>query len=577
MNTDEHGLLRKTKPKEERAMSKKERNTKNDCNNKEGKISRRDFLKNTGLIAGGTTIGAGIIHPLGGIKEVKAKDIQAVKDTPEKWAFEVPPPPIPKASIKEVINTDVIVMGAGIGGLAASMSAAQAGAKTILLEKSKNIAVHGGWVGAVGSRLQIKMGIEIDEFEIIEEFMRWGAYKPKHEIIKLWVEKSGEVMDWAMDMTEAAGVTTIIEPGYRTDQGPYKHYQTAHLFLKKGHPSGLDIHLLSPMKENAIKSGVSILFESPGKQLLRDGNGRVTGVIAKTSHGFKQLNAEAVVICTGGYQNNPEMLAKYIPEAANVVANWTFPRNMTGDGHQMAMWIGAAMDEAPHCPMLWDGGIPGTGMIPLTRQPFLNINVLGERFINEDAPFGYTARADMRQPEHMKWVVWDDKWEEEVLRFKGVACERMAGPSSIHDPKTIGSLIKREIILKENSLEALSKKMKVPYDTFMSSVKRYNELARLGKDLDFGKPSYMLTTIEKAPFYAVKSGAALAMTDSGLEINTKLQVLDKERRIIPGLYAAGDASGGFFANDYPNVLGTSNGRALTFGRLDGLNAAAEKV
>ncbi len=541
-----------------------------------GKISRRDFLRKTGFIAGGTTIGAGIIHPSGGIKEVKAKDIQAVEDVPKKWAFEVPPPPIPQSHIQEEVKADVVILGAGIGGLAAALSAAQAGAKTILLEKSKKITVHGGWNGAVGSRLQKKMGIEIGKFEIIEELMRWGAYKPKHEIIKLWVEKSGEVMDWAMDITEAAGITTIIESEYRTDQRPYKHYRTAHLFLKKGHPTPLSTHLLVPIKENAIKSGVTILFETPAKQLVKERNGRVTGVVAKTSRGYIKVNAKAVVLCTGGYQNNPEMLAKYIPEAANVVANWTFPRNMTGDGHQMAMWIGAAMDEPPHCPMLWDGGIPGAFMYPLTRQPYLNVNVLGERFVNEDAPFGYTARADMRQPEHMKWVIWDDKWEEEVLGFKGEACERMHGLMSFHNPETIESLIKREIILKENSLKDLSQKMNVPQDRFMHTVQRYNELARLGKDLDFGKPSYMLTTMEKAPFYAVKSGACLVVTDSGLEINTKLQVLDKDRKIIPGLYAAGDASGGFFSNDYPNVLGTSNGRALTFGRLAGLNAAAEK-
>ncbi len=383
-------------------------------------------------------------------------------------------------------------------------------------------------------------------------------------------------MDWAMDMTEAAEVTTIIEPVARTD-GPYKRYRTAHLFLKKGDPSPLNNHLLNPMKDNAIKSGVNILFKTPAKQLIRNGNGRVSGVITETPQGYKQVNAKAVVLCTGGYQNNPEMLAKYIPEALNVVANWTFPRNMTGDGHQMAMWVGAAMEEAPHCPMLWDGGIPGAFMNPLSRQPFLNVNIFGQRFVNEDAPFGYTARADLRQPEHMKWVVWDDKWEEDAPRFNGDACERLQGPMTFHNPKTVESFIKRGLILKENTLEALSRKMKVPHDAFMSTIRRYNELAGLKKDLDFGKPSYMLTGIEKAPFYAVKTGASLVVTSSGLEVNTSLQVLDKDRNVIPGLYGAGDVSGGFFANDYPNVLGTANSRALTFGRLAGLEASLEKV
>jgi fumarate reductase flavoprotein subunit len=560
----------------ENTMSKKEKGPNKYYNSETGKISRREFIKNTGLIAGGTTIAAGIINPFGGSKRVEAKNFKSVRPANEKWAFEVPPSSIPKSHIRQVIDSDVVVIGAGIGGLAAALSAAQAGAKTILIEKGNKITVHGGWNAAVGSRLQKKLGIEIEKFELIEEFMRWGAYKPKHEIIKLWVEKSGEVMDWVMDMTEAQGITTIIEPVARTD-GPYKRYKTAHLFVKKGDPSPLNTHLLSPMKDNAIKSGAKILFKTSAQQLIRKESGRVTGVIAETAQGYKQFNAKAVILCTGGYQNNPEMLAKYIPEALNVVANWTFPRNMTGDGHQMAMWIGAAMEDAPHCPMLWDGGIPDAFMYPLTRQPFLNVNIFGERFVNEDAPFGYTARADLRQSEHMKWVVWDNKWEEDSRRFNGDACERMEGPMTFHNPGAIESLIKRGIILKENTLEALSKKMNVPPDAFMSTIRRYNRLAGLKKDLDFGKPSYMLTAIEKAPFYAVKTGACLVVTSSGLEINTRLQVLDKDRKVIPGLYAAGDVSGGFFANDYPNVLGTANSRALTFGRLAGLNSSLDKT
>ena len=119
-----------------------------------------------------------------------------------------------------------------------------------------------------------------------------------------------------MDITEAAGVTTIIEPVARTD-GPYKRYRTAHLFLKNGDPSPLNHHLLNPMKDNAIKCGVNILFESPAKQLVRKGNGRVAGVIMETPQGYKQVNAKAVVLCTGGYQNNPEMLAKFRANALN--------------------------------------------------------------------------------------------------------------------------------------------------------------------------------------------------------------------------------------------------------------------
>ncbi len=559
-------------------MSEEEKNPKLVRKAKTG-ILRRDFIRNTGFIAGGTILSGGIANPFGATKTSEAKEIEAISETTGKCKFEIPPPPIPEKDIKEEITSDVVVLGAGIGGLCAALSAAQGGAKTILLEKTKNITVHGAWIGAVGSRLQKKKGFKIDRDEIVGEFMRWGAFQPDQKIITLWVEQSGKAMDWLLDMADAADFTYDIDIDPRNDQHTYKHYNTAHVFASKRHPTTSNSGFMQMLKGNALKNGVDIHFETAGKQLIRGGNGRVMGVIVKTLYGYKKFNAKAVVLCTGGYQNNPEMLGKYMPDALNTVITWTYPKVMTGDGHQMAMWVGAAMEKGHHCPMLWDGGIPGTSMIPLTRQPWLNVNILGERFVNEDAPFGYTARADMGQPGHMKWVVWDDKWEEEAHKFKGVACERMKleSANSRHNPKEVESLIKRGIIVKENTLEELSKKMKVPHDTFISTVERYNELVKLGKDLDFGKPGYMLTTIEKAPFYAVKSGAALVVTSSGLEINTKLQVLDNNRHVIQGLYAAGDVSGGFFANDYPNILGASNGRAFTFGRLAGLNAAAEKV
>jgi len=284
-----------------------------------------------------------------------------------------------------------------------------------------------------------------------------------------------------------------------------------------------------------------------------------------------------VILATGGFQNNPEMLEKYIPDAKNAAMIWTFPPKNTGDGHQMAMWIGAAMEEPLyHCPMYFDGGIPMAGMISIVRQPWLNVNVLGERFVNEDAPFGFTCRADMRQPGHMKWVVFDADFLEEAPKFQGNACERIGGRLSLHNPNDFQGLLKRDIAKKGDSFKELAQKMEVPYDTFSATVKRYNELCNNGKDIDFGKDPSMLIPIKKAPFYAVKTGAALVVTVSGLRINTNLQVLDTKREVIPGLYATGDTTGGFFSDNYPHIMGAAHGRALTFGYLAGKKAAMEK-
>jgi fumarate reductase flavoprotein subunit len=176
----------------------------------------------------------------------------------------------------------------------------------------------------------------------------------------------------------------------------------------------------------------------------------------------------------------------------------------------------------------------------------------------------------------MKWVVFDANFLEDAPKFQGNACERIGGRLSLHNPKDFQGLLKRDIAKKGDSLKELAQKMEVPYETFSVTVKRYNELCEKGRDLDFGKDPSMLIPIKKAPFYSVKTGAALVVTCSGLNINTDLQVLDTERKVIPGLYAVGDTTGGFFSNDYPHVMGAAHGRALTFGYLAGEKAAKER-
>lgn len=336
------------------------------------------------------------------------------------------------------------------------------------------------------------------------------------------------------------------------------------------------------LETSARKFGVDIRLKTPAVQLVREGKGRVTGVIAKNENGsYIKFNArKGVILCTGDYGNDPEMLKTYIP-SSKYIYGITYPNKYnTGDGHKMALWVGAAMDEAPHAPMYFDQGLeglpPAYKPVPITRQPWLGVNLRGERFANEDLPYGYVCNAILQQPGHMKWAVWDTKWPEEAPKFRMTACKALRPP--LHDPTEIENLIKKGVIKSANTLDELARKMGVPAETFKATVARYNELAKLGKDLDFGKRSECLTTIERAPFYAAKLGVCLLVTLGGLKVNEKLQVLDTENNVIPGLYAAGNTAGCFFANDYPNIMpGLSHGRALTFGWLAGKNAAAERV
>ncbi len=530
------------------------------------------------------------------------------KKDSEACSFEVAPSPIPKEEIKGMTTCDVVVIGAGLGGLTAAGSAAEKGAETILLEKGGEPSFRGYGIAAVNNRLQKEEGIEVDRDRVITELMTWSGYWADQRIVKLWADNSAAVIDWLTDLAEASGITSnkLGDIPQSVTGSPFNYTQIIGINLP-----GWNGTVAALLEANAKAQGVDFHWNTPAAQLVREGKGRVTGVIARDPAGdYVQFKArKAVVLCTGDYGHNPEMVKKYIAERATHFTDIFYgydnrfsrdpemlkkyigpgalpvpdqvkgPHKNTGDGHQMGLWIGAAIDEPPHCPMLFDHAVVESPMpifVPLTRQPFLNVNLNGDRFKNEELPYGYICNADLSQPGHVKWVIWDAKWEEDGRRMGQVGCKALLPP--LHNPPIVDVLIEKGIIKSANTLKDLAQKMEIPYKKLKATIGRYNYLAFLGKDLDFGKRPECLSTIEKTPFYAIKMGVSLLVTLGGLKINTRLQVLDTERNIIPGLYAAGNASGSFFSNDYPiTIFGISHSRALTFGRLAGFNAAAEQV
>jgi len=497
-----------------------------------------------------------------------------------KASFEVPPPPIPAKDIRETITADVVVLGAGISGLTAALSAAEAGAKTILLEKSPTFQQRGLHNAALASRMQKKAGIKIDRDQVISTIMEWGAYRTNQRVVTLWADNCDRVMDWLLDMAEAAKIEVVLDP--TTKPWYFPNYPTIHVFMPKWQET-----LAEMLQSNARTKGVDIRFKTPAVRLLREGKGRVSSVIAQTSQGgYTQFNAsKAVVLCTGDYGGDRQMVDEYCwPSIGDLKCVYeatvkTGDTVNTGDGHKMGMWIGAAIDEPPHCAMLFDFAVfSKEGIFNLARQPWLYLNLNGERFMNEDLPWGYEGAQIMRQPSNLVWAVWDAKWEQEAPKMHSQCCKNMGPPTYLWDPKQLGEAIEQGNVLTAQTIEELGRKMKVPAETFKTTVARYNELARNGKDLDFGKHPDRLTTLEKPPFYACKMEARYMVILGGLKVNTKLQVLDTERNVIPGLYAAGNVSGSFFGSQYPTTVpGLTHSRAWTFGRLAGLNAAAEKV
>jgi fumarate reductase flavoprotein subunit len=511
-----------------------------------------------------------------------------------KASFEVPPPPIPEKDIKEKTTADVVVLGAGIAGLTAALSAAEAGAKTILLEKGPTYNFRGLHNAAIASRMQKKAGIANNKEQIIYTIMETAAYRGNQRVVNVWADNCDSVMDWLLDMAEAANIEVALDT--TTKPWYFPNYPVIHVFDSKNY--GWQASLTEMLMNNVRAHGVDIRFETPAVRLIRKGKGRVTGVIAQNKAGkYIQFNASrAVVLCTGDYGSDRQMVKEYcwkgVSELRSLYPDMTklaYTRQQiagpydtepnTGDGHKMAMWIGAAIDDPPHCAMLFDyTAWGGESLFDLARQPWLYVNLNGERFMNEDLPWGYECAQIMQQPGNVAWSIWDNKWKQEVPIMRSQCCKNMGPPTYLWHDKWLDEAIEEGNVLTASTIEELAHKIGVPVDKFKATVARYNELAQQGKDLDFGKHSDRLTILEKPLFFACKMTALYLVILGGLKINPRLQVLDTERNVIPGLYAAGNASGSFFGNQYPTTVpGLSHSRAWTFGRLAGQYAASEKA
>ena len=528
-------------------------------------LSRRDFLKGAALTAGaGVLVGCApktVQTPVPGATEAPA----ITTGSPESKSFLTPPSPIAAGDIKETLTADVVVVGAGVSGLMAAYTTAKAGLKTILIEKSETFNARGGHNAALRSKMQLEEGLDYDPKRVVRELVKWSSNQADGDQVMLWAERHSAIMDELIDMAKANGLD-VLRWGNDVPDQFFPEYKTVHMF------GGMDEKILAGMLETAAKTaGADFHYSTPAEQLVKDGSGRVTSVVAKNADGaYVQFTAEkGVILCTGDYGNNPEMIAAYCPKAALVDMNVYAPQVNTGDGHKMGLWIGAAMQaESPHCPM-----VHNLGAAPFSGNPFLRINIEGKRYENEDVPIPYMANSAQLQPGHKTWTIYDSTFAEDLPKM-GTSFSR-ANAMSERTQTGIDSALENGSLIKVETLDELAEKIGVPADALKATVARYNELAAKGSDDDFGKSPEMMTAIDTAPFYASYNSLALLVVLGGLTVNHNLQVLDTDHKIIPGLYAAGNTAGGFFANDYPVVIpGLSHSRAWTFGRIAGESVAA---
>ena len=510
-------------------------------------------------------------------------------------------PDIDETAITETVDTDILIVGAGNGGMFAAAYAAANGLNFRVIEQNANVQDTRHWYGAVDSAAAKEAGEPAtDKAKLLSEISRYASGKCDQRVVKTWINESAAMHDfmrsiledkygWVCDFTSGSEAAWPAENAeHNTD---YLYPVQEHNYMASESASGLPRNEL--LLQYIQELGYDVDFKTSLAKLEKNSEGRITGIIAQSTEDdhFIRYNAnKGVLLACGGFPGNPYMMEQLDPLGTSVTTACSYSPADKGYGIRAAVWAGANLDKEA-APMLFDRGVVAPGVDggyvdsdtafggkafpgkirqynPGT-QPFLKVNRNGERFANESCPYNDIVYAAAHQPGRVYAQICDANILEDAKRFHTIGCSaqtRNGGEKYIQGK--MDEAIEAGALFKCDTLDELADKMGftgAAKDTFLATVERYNELYDKQNDEDFGKPAYRLSAIRTAPFYGCWLGASLLTTEQGIAINDKGQALDTNNQPMEGLYITGDMSGSFFANNYPCLMaGVAMGRTLTF-------------
>ncbi len=521
------------------------------------------------------------------------------EDAVSDWLGEAPE--IAESDITEELETEVLVVGCGTGGWIATMTAAEEGAKVLVVEKRESPTNIREDIGGINSKLQLEAFKEFPEFEIdkieaLQDIVRYASGYVDSDLVKTWIDNSGELVDWLTNLMESTGDWYMsLEGGIGDQEHPErdKAYATGHSPHKTEQGTEKEVTTSSTFRDFCDATGnVDWRFSTALVKLDIDAAaGKVSGIIAQdlTDNHYVRIKAsKGVIMATGGYATNTDMMLALQPMTMKMKANVPIGSTADGSGIKAMLWAGAQMDPC-HASMMFNrcsvkpdetAGYKTNGKwYWFGEQPFLKVNLNGERFCNESGPYEFMLHSMYMQPYHTYCDIFDANNGKYAEQFDEVGCCRLFPFDNgalmnmpydyVWSSMTEGenSHLEMGYLQKADTLEELAEKLNIPVDRFVASVKRYNELCAKGVDEDYGKSAHRMTPVDTAPFYGIRTCAWHLTTLDGCRINTSMQVIREDGTPIEGLFATGDCSGGFFANNYPNLFtGLACGRTMTFGR-----------
>lgn len=531
-------------------------------------------------------------------------------------------PEIDESKVAKTVDVDVAVVGCGIAGVAACRSVAEDGGLVAAFEKADGPQCRSGEYAVINGKVQARWGRDtwtreqIDD--IIDSHMVESTYRCKRSIMSKWAHNIGDAFDWWVEANpdlyyaettrsaipdESADnfIIPIFYPlpeHYDWKQERFPCYPTSVEFKPDQHVT------VEANMQKAIDTGnVQIFYGCFVEKLIME-NGRCVGLYARdaaTGEYIKCNASKGVILSTGDYSQNTKMLKHFCPEVIEnniqcLFTNVDVEGNFTnqGDGIQLGMWAGAQVQQS-HAPMIhhMGGGADLAGVGVMGNAGFLNLDLNGKRFMNEDLPGQQLENQIELQKNRESWQIFDSNWPEQLPYMPaahGGACyyedyaSEDEGPKNnttyrnYKSPYQLEAAVADGRALKADTLEELVAEI-YPDDTAaqqtaLDSIQRYNELAKAGYDEDFHKPASRMWAVENGPFYADKFTTALLLVCiGGLESDEDCHTFDADRNVIPGLYVAGNIQGNRFATEYPiGLKGVSHSMAMYYGYVAGKNA-----
>jgi len=461
---------------------------------------------------------------------------------PGGTAAKKPAQPVRKTGKMRIESTDVVVIGAGAAGMTAAITAHDAGAKVIVLEKQPitggNSMLAAGGMNAAETKFQQAKGIKDSVDLMYQDTMKGGKNANDPELARILAKNSASSVDWLTSI--GADISDV--------------GRMAGASINRTHrPTGgaaVGAHIANVLKENAINRKMDVRVNSAVVKIIVDKQGRVTGVQVEGKHrGLYTIKAKAVVLTAGGFSNNPEQVAYYRPEFRGMTTS--NQPGATGDGMALGERAGAELKDmkeiqihptvAAGSRILITEAVRGNGAILVNHE--------GKRFVNELTTRDKASEAILKQTGKSAYLVFDEGIRKSL--------------------KQIDGYFHLELVKEGATPQQLATVLGMPPEVLAQTIETYNQAVDAKNDAEFKRPD-MPRALRTAKYYAIEVKPGVHYTMGGLKITPDAQVVAKNGKPMPGFFAAGEVTGGVHGAN--RLGGNSISETITFGRIAGASA-----